>query len=163
MKQAVILITILAALAKCATSVPAAGENVSALNIESRLAPIDGSRFIASLTNMNWFGAYGFCSQQNATLLSLEMGKNDNKKKEFTAFIKLYHLESHEYWLSGTRLEDDVTFRWGLGGLPISQADWAPSQPDNLGGQQRCMKLFTSIKWDDEDCFAKFYAACQKY
>ncbi|XP_011180378.2 C-type lectin 37Db [Zeugodacus cucurbitae] len=173
MKQAVILIAFLAALAQHVRAVelnvskPVEGEDVLAKKIESRIngriAPVDGERFIVSLSRMNWFAAYGFCSQQNAKLLSLELGKDDIKKQQFTDFINLYHIQIRNYWLSGNRLEDDITFRWGLGGLPLSYTDWAKNEPDNFGGQQRCMRLYTDMTWDDDGCVSINYAACQKY
>ncbi|XP_039949435.1 C-type lectin 37Db-like [Bactrocera tryoni] len=162
MKQTVVFSAILVALTHCVSAGDVPSQDIAS-PIEGRLAPVEGERFILSLTSMNWFAAYGFCNQQNTTLLSLELGNADNKKKQFKAFINLYHLEDHEYWLYGSRLEDDVTFRWGLGGLPISYTDWSTGQPDNAGGQQRCMKLFKTILWDDDNCFSKYYAVCQKY
>ncbi|XP_011180832.2 C-type lectin 37Db-like [Zeugodacus cucurbitae] len=177
MKQTVILIAFLAALAQCVRADElndsnsdedeGEGEDVPVLTISSllnvRLEQVESDRFIVSLTKMNWFAAYGFCSQQNATILSLELGNFDIKKLKFTEFINIYHLQSRPYWLYGNRLEDGLTFRWGLGGLPVSYTDWQPGQPDNGGGDQQCMKLFPSLMWDDDGCFAQNYAACQKY
>ncbi|XP_054083740.1 C-type lectin 37Db isoform X1 [Zeugodacus cucurbitae] len=173
MKQAVVLIAILAVLSHYVSadeindSNPDEGEDVVAMKIESSITPrlgqLEGDRFIISLWPMNWFAAYGFCSQQNATLLSLELGPYDFKKQFFRDFNNMYHLQYRGYWLSGNRLEDDVTFRWGLGGVPVSYTDWNPGQPDNARGTQRCMRLFSFMTWDDEDCVANFYAACQKY
>ncbi|XP_011180377.1 C-type lectin 37Db-like [Zeugodacus cucurbitae] len=173
MKQTVILTAILAALTQYASadeikdSNPVEGEGVLAPKIESRInekfSPVEGDRFIVSLSRMNWFAALVFCTEQNAKPLSLEFGKDDIIKKQFIEFIKLYHLQSRSYWLNGNRLEDDVTFRWGLGGMPLSHTDWDKNQPDNAGGTQRCMRLFETMMWDDDDCFVINYAACQKY
>uniref|UniRef100_A0A0A1XR54 Low affinity immunoglobulin epsilon Fc receptor n=1 Tax=Zeugodacus cucurbitae TaxID=28588 RepID=A0A0A1XR54_ZEUCU len=172
MKQAVILSAILATLVQYVNadeiidSNPVEEEDVLPLKIASRsdarLGQVDGDRFIVSLMKMNWFSAYVFCSQQNATLLSLELGNADIKKQQFIDFITFYHLQSRPYWLSGNRLEDEVTFLWGLGGVPVSYTDWNPGEPNNMGGPQRCIKLFPVMTWDDEGCFAQWYAACQK-
>ncbi|XP_014087409.2 C-type lectin 37Db [Bactrocera oleae] len=112
---------------------------------------------VFSVGKMNWFAAYGFCTQLGMELLTLESSVDN---REFQKMAQHYKLQNKNYWLAANRLEDNTTFRWGLRGRPLSFENWQLGQPDNKGGNQRCSRLYVDHQWDDVDCFTEFPVIC---
>ncbi|XP_049302107.1 perlucin-like isoform X5 [Bactrocera dorsalis] len=125
---------------------------------EYEISSFNREGVVFSVGKMNWYAAYGFCTQLGMKLLTLQSSVDI---EEFEKMVQHYKLQKRFYWLSASRLEDEVTFRWGLRGPPISFENFSPYQPDNRGGIQRCLRLYKDDKWDDVDCSAMdFFAIC---
>lgn len=65
-----------------------------------------------------------------------------------------------QFWLSGTNLGDRDRWAWFSNGLPIVLENWAVGQPDNRGGNERCLVL-NPDGWHDYNCNTKFYFICE--
>ncbi|XP_059518193.1 pulmonary surfactant-associated protein D-like isoform X1 [Myotis daubentonii] len=47
------------------------------------------------------------------------------------------------------------------GGEPLVYSNWAPRQPDNYGGIEHCVEIFTNGKWNDTPCGEKRLVICE--
>ena len=56
-------------------------------------------------------------------------------------------------------------WKWHSSGSIFNYTNWSTGQPDNWGGSQDCLKMWSkashNYKWDDDDCTDKFRPICQ--
>ncbi|XP_060068001.1 C-type mannose receptor 2-like [Ylistrum balloti] len=84
------------------------------------------------------------------------------------AFLKMevnrYHSNPNRvaYWIDGTDIEAENTWRWTSTGQMIAYLHWAPYQPNN-GNASNCMCLFGGLSFDmaDEHCSTSYNYICQ--
>ncbi|KAJ8940561.1 hypothetical protein NQ318_012960 [Aromia moschata] len=55
------------------------------------------------------------------------------------------------FWTSGTMLPDNTNWIWMSTGKPITYTNWLPKQPDNAGGNEKCLELRygNNLMWSD--------------
>ncbi|XP_011197952.2 C-type lectin 37Db [Bactrocera dorsalis] len=131
--------------------------NLEADDPEYETSSFNRDGIVFSVGEMNWFAAYGFCTQLGMKLLTLQSSVDN---EVFKKIAEHYKLQEKYYWLAANRLEDDVTFRWGLRGPPLSFGNWISGQPDNTEEVERCVRAEENHEWDDEDCFTKHFVIC---
>ena len=72
-------------------------------------------------------------------------------------------------WLGAKRTSEGSKFAWQSSGSPLSYTNWhAQSQPNNLGGNQHCLSIYSNFQstkfgyWNGEGCNNKWSFICQK-
>lgn len=63
-------------------------------------------------------------------------------------------------FLSMTDSETEGTFTYP-GGEPLGYSNWAPGEPNNNGGNEDCVEIFTNGKWNDKSCGEKRLVICE--
>jgi hypothetical protein len=69
----------------------------------------------------------------------------------FTAYV----------WAGATDTETEGTFKWVVGGDEIPDF-WEPGQPNNSGGDQKCLPV-TKATFHDRHCADKLVFVCEKH
>ena len=90
------------------------------------------------------------CMKGGGHLASIHSAKEN-------AFINKLHDPTgvHITWIGGIR--DGNLFRWNDGSA-FNYQNWAPSEPNNTGGKQNCIAIYSypgqnvHDKWDDRFC-----------
>ena len=53
-------------------------------------------------------------------------------------------------------------FRWSSNNETVTFANWAPNEPNNFGGNEQCVMVFTqNAAWNDARCDARYHTVCQ--
>ncbi|XP_017069721.2 C-type lectin 37Db [Drosophila eugracilis] len=118
---------------------------------------IDGKYYYISLEKSNWFEASNLCRQKGGFLLNLE------SMQELELLSPHLH-PAYSYWLSINDL--------GVRGVYVSEAtgreapfiNWSVGQPDNSGGNDRCVELWlstTAFQMNDLSCQMEVAFICQ--
>uniref|UniRef100_G1PZF8 Pulmonary surfactant-associated protein D-like n=1 Tax=Myotis lucifugus TaxID=59463 RepID=G1PZF8_MYOLU len=47
------------------------------------------------------------------------------------------------------------------GGKPLVYSNWAPGEPNNDGGNERCVEMYTNGKWNDKNCGVNRLVICE--
>ena len=68
----------------------------------------------------------------------------------------------HSVWVGATDVDIEGTWIWHNPTQPVLLHYWAPSRPDNYGGDQNCMayKETVDFLWDDRECTRKYHFVC---
>ncbi|KAG5877305.1 hypothetical protein JTB14_021100 [Gonioctena quinquepunctata] len=109
----------------------------------------------------NYYKATQFCNFHDMELVSIESKSENNfLRKHIQAFLGSgeYH-----FWTSGTTMPDDH-WVWLSTGRPILFTNWAPNEPDNAGGNEKCLEVYTTIEallWNDHGCTEEKYVICE--
>lgn len=86
----------------------------------------------------NWFDANDRCHRMDAELVSFESLEEWNSMNNY---LKDKSIEAY-YWTSGNDLAKQHTHVWLSNGLPLTLPEiWAPGEPNNHGGNERCDEL----------------------
>ncbi|KAH8352235.1 hypothetical protein KR084_002898 [Drosophila pseudotakahashii] len=92
-----------------------------------------------------------------------ESVKEWNLINQYTLKNKIDHL----YWTSGSDLADPGNHKWFTNGLPIKLNIWLKGEPNNQGGNERCVELGkgrAQKNYDvlnDEKCASKRLYICK--
>uniref|UniRef100_H2LGC8 C-type lectin domain-containing protein n=1 Tax=Oryzias latipes TaxID=8090 RepID=H2LGC8_ORYLA len=110
-------------------------------------------------TPLNWRDAQSVCRQNYADLATIED----------TADVYLNFSIFFNAWIG---LHDDMvnSWRWSLsdssfyGDGELSFRNWYPGEPNNLNGQQLCVRFYGSVNglWDDDDCSEALPFVCYR-
>ncbi|ELK36684.1 Pulmonary surfactant-associated protein D [Myotis davidii] len=63
-------------------------------------------------------------------------------------------------FLSMTDAQTEGSFTYP-GGKPLVYSNWAPGEPNNNGGNEDCVEIFTNGKWNDKSCGEKRLVICE--
>ncbi|XP_058864858.1 macrophage mannose receptor 1-like [Acipenser ruthenus] len=95
-----------------------------------------------------WTEAQQYCRENHADLVSIKNASENEdlvKKAQGTPFwIGLFN----EPW-KWSHQGDSFTFHY-----------WNTGQPDNAGGNQKCVRMYKSGTWDDKDCNSQYPFFC---
>ncbi|XP_018561628.1 perlucin [Anoplophora glabripennis] len=113
----------------------------------------------------NFFQAIQYCHYHGMRPLSVESVEENNfLRKQLKPFLGAgeYH-----FWTSGTILPTDH-WVWLATGKPIIYTNWAPNEPNNAGGNEKCLEVIydysdakQSMMWNDHDCNGPKFVICE--
>lgn len=64
-------------------------------------------------------------------------------------------------WIGGYRDVHDL-FRWTESNQIVNYTNWSPSNPDNHGGNERCVEVNQDGFWNDLICKTRIPYICEK-
>ncbi|XP_052790946.1 perlucin-like [Mya arenaria] len=69
-----------------------------------------------------------------------------------------------QYWMDGTDMATEGTWIWDKTGELFEVNDWAPNEPNQNGGQEDCLSIFSTLgyHWNDEHCNSPQAYICEK-
>jgi C-type mannose receptor len=65
------------------------------------------------------------------------------------------------FWIGANDRNKEDQFQWS-DGTPVTYADFAEGEPDNLGGESNCVVVERDLRWHDRHCPQRYRALCQK-
>ena len=120
------------------------------------------SCYFISPQKTTWYLAHHVCAvlDRRARLASVHPASSQ--------FVETLAKETgtNRIWIGLARqCDDDDSWVWS-DGTPLDFADWAPSQPNNVGGNQDCVHMEDTPDpgkklWHDNECKQKFSVMCQ--
>ncbi|XP_008588453.1 PREDICTED: pulmonary surfactant-associated protein D [Galeopterus variegatus] len=60
--------------------------------------------------------------------------------------------------VTDTKMEGNFTYPTGE---PLVYSNWAPGEPNNNGGAENCVEIFTNGKWNDKSCGEQRLVVCE--
>ncbi|EHB16436.1 Pulmonary surfactant-associated protein D [Heterocephalus glaber] len=102
----------------------------------------------------NFEGAQKMCTQAGGQLPS------PRSAAENAALQKLIEAQNKAAFLSLTDTKKEGTFVYPSGELLV-YSNWAPGEPNNHGGSENCVEMFTNGKWNDKDCGQHRLVICE--
>lgn len=64
-------------------------------------------------------------------------------------------------WISGSDLAKEGEYVWLGSGRPMAYKNFANNQPDNAGGNENCVQMLATGKWNDINCNTQLDYICQ--
>uniref|UniRef100_A0A3P9MYA5 Ladderlectin-like n=1 Tax=Poecilia reticulata TaxID=8081 RepID=A0A3P9MYA5_POERE len=100
--------------------------------------------------SMSWAKAEKNCLSMGANLASVQ---DLNEYRKIKAMIDKISYGAKEAWIGGTNAQELTIWLWS-DGSNFSYSDWCPGEPNNGGGNQRCIQINYSGEkcWDDMWC-----------
>merc|ERR1711962_457102 len=105
---------------------------------------MNGQCLTLSQESLSWDDARAKCSTNNGALASL------NDPQAFHDYINRNH-NNEKFWLGGTDSASEGNWVW-LDGRPFGNFPWPSNEPNNVGGNQHCLKAGWNGNWDDGTC-----------
>eukprot|EP00092_Neocalanus_flemingeri_P046978 GFUD01053058.1.p1 GENE.GFUD01053058.1~~GFUD01053058.1.p1 ORF type:complete len:171 (+),score=17.36 GFUD01053058.1:62-574(+) len=103
---------------------------------------------------LSWSDAESVCVLHQGWLATIESaGEN--------GFIN--GIATTDAWIGGFRILPAVSPFWAwVDGSTLSYTNWASGKPDNGGGNQNCVQMYTNGYWDDVGCEVRKAYVCEK-
>ncbi|XP_029771515.1 pulmonary surfactant-associated protein D isoform X2 [Suricata suricatta] len=79
---------------------------------------------------------------------------------ENAALQQLVTLENKAAFLGITDIKTEGKFIYPTG-EPLVYSNWAPGEPNNNGGAENCVEIFTNGKWNDKACGERRLVVCE--
>lgn len=79
---------------------------------------------------------------------------------ENTAIQQLITAHNKAAFLSMTDVRTEGKFIYPTGEALI-YSNWAPGEPNNNGGAENCVEIFTNGQWNDKSCGEKRLVVCE--
>lgn len=79
---------------------------------------------------------------------------------ENDALQQLVTVENKAAFLSITDIKTEGKFIYPTG-EPLVYSNWAPGEPNNNGGAENCVEIFTNGKWNDKACGEQRLVVCE--
>ncbi|XP_013361785.1 PREDICTED: pulmonary surfactant-associated protein D isoform X2 [Chinchilla lanigera] len=99
-------------------------------------------------------GAQKICSQAGGQTAS------PRSAAENAALQELVTAQNKAAFLSMTDSKKEGTFVYPSG-EPLVYSNWAPGEPNNNGGAENCVEIFTNGKWNDKACGEHRLVVCE--
>ncbi|KAM5236485.1 pulmonary surfactant-associated protein D [Ctenodactylus gundi] len=105
-------------------------------------------------TEKTFEGAREVCTQAGGQMASpLSAAEN-------SALQQLATAQNKAAFLSMTDVRTEGTFVYPSG-KPLVYSNWAPGEPNNDGGAENCVEIFTNGKWNDKACGQPQLVICE--
>ncbi|XP_034668991.1 C-type lectin 37Da-like [Drosophila subobscura] len=98
----------------------------------------DGYYLIEQKVLKNWYQAHLECRKLGADLVSFETRKEMEAVHAHPSITG----ERLQFWTSGTDLAEQGEHVWFANSKPLSKDFWFPGEPNNSGGNERCVTLW---------------------
>ncbi|XP_004713031.1 pulmonary surfactant-associated protein D [Echinops telfairi] len=79
---------------------------------------------------------------------------------ENEAVQQLVLVHNKAAFLGMTDSKTEGTFTY-LTGEPLAYTNWVPGEPNNNGGAENCVEIFTNGKWNDKNCGEQRLVVCE--
>lgn len=79
---------------------------------------------------------------------------------ENEALQELATVQNKPAFLSMTDIGTEGNFTYPTG-EPLVYSNWAPGEPNNNGGSEHCVEIFTNGKWNDKVCGEPRLVVCE--
>ena len=67
-----------------------------------------------------------------------------------------------QFYIDAMFVEAEGVFKWSSTNETISYNNWAPNEPNNLGGNEKCLQVFVQTGlWNDVSCANRGPIVCQ--
>ncbi|KAM6156688.1 pulmonary surfactant-associated protein D [Erethizon dorsatum] len=99
-------------------------------------------------------GAQEMCSQSSGQMAS------PRSAAENAAVQELVTAQNKAAFLSMTDSKKEGTFVYPSG-EPLVYSNWVPGEPNNNGGAENCVEMFTNGKWNDKACGEHRLVVCE--
>uniref|UniRef100_A0A3B4UBF7 C-type lectin domain-containing protein n=1 Tax=Seriola dumerili TaxID=41447 RepID=A0A3B4UBF7_SERDU len=113
---------------------------------------------------MNWTQAQRYCREKYTDLVTIESAEDMSRLKRpgaGTIWSWIGLTDDPKSW-KGVMGNDVNSWRWSATG-EISKTDyhnWYPTEPNNIGGDQKCVFAYGDGRWLDEICHRKLSFVC---
>ncbi|XP_017857621.1 PREDICTED: C-type lectin 37Db-like [Drosophila arizonae] len=108
--------------------------------------------YIETKLKENWFSAAESCRRWGGYLLNIESAT------EMELIVSITN--SDRFWVSANCLAQDRQFISIATGVAMPYSSWQPGQPDNLAGNEYCVKA-AKAGLSDEPCETRLNYVCQ--
>ncbi|XP_048195112.1 pulmonary surfactant-associated protein D [Perognathus longimembris pacificus] len=99
-------------------------------------------------------GAQELCTQAGGQLAS------PRSAAENKALQQLVTAQNKAAFLSMTDNDTEGKFTYPTG-EPLVYSNWAPGEPNNNGGSENCVEIFTNGQWNDKTCGEERLVVCE--
>ena len=108
-----------------------------------------------------WDDALSYCETRRGYLLEI----TSDIEYEFVR-TELIRLKWIYFWTGGTDRRSHGTFLYHHSGEPVPNKYWAPGQPDNVVGNEHCVKIYylssEYLGLGDISCYYNYWFICEK-
>lgn len=121
--------------------------------------------FFRTTTSTSWFAGKALCESMGMTLAEPRTAAENN----------LLTTGAPDSYIGGRRQPYDPvtqqwdryhstynTWVWDTDGTPISPTHWNGGEPNNSGGYEPCLQMYTSGRWNDLGCNYNLQIVCQQ-
>ncbi|XP_043648067.1 C-type lectin 37Da-like [Drosophila teissieri] len=115
--------------------------------------------FVESKRKSNLYGAFEACRQMNADLVAFEDLKELKLVHQYLVDKKVDMF----YWTAGTDLDKKDYFVWFSTGQPVSTDLFRKGEPNNAGGNERCVEYKSDerLGLNDRSCTDSMRYICK--
>ncbi|XP_062070862.1 pulmonary surfactant-associated protein D [Lepus europaeus] len=110
--------------------------------------------FKAAGFEKHYVDAQRVCVQAGGQLASPRNAAENDALQELVA------AQNKAAFLSMTDTKTEGTFTYPTG-EPLVYSNWAPGEPNNNGGAENCVEIFTNGKWNDKGCGEERLVVCE--
>ncbi|XP_051996692.1 macrophage mannose receptor 1-like [Xyrauchen texanus] len=103
-----------------------------------------------------WSEAQAFCRANHLDLATLN---NDNDRNNFRNDLAASNFKS-DVWVGLYQYSDNKTWRWSFQDENITFDSWNSNEPNNRGGNEKCVHFYSPTTWNDATCSKTFYCFC---
>ncbi|TMW51246.1 hypothetical protein DOY81_003677 [Sarcophaga bullata] len=112
-------------------------------------------------SKVSWFKASLICRALGGFLASI----NDKEEmSQLSDYLNANYPPGNLWWISGSDIDQEGVFYWYRTGERFTYANWSPGQPDNGGGNEHCVHLWSrNAKYEMNDwvCNGQAYYVCE--
>ncbi|XP_064598152.1 aggrecan core protein-like [Liolophura sinensis] len=117
--------------------------------------------YLFSTVRADWFESKKRCWMRNSYLVSIET------KEENDYLLREVAKRQSDFLIGGNDIDTQFKFVWDQDKRPFRFAQWAPDEPNNQFGQERCVELKYYYKqerwyWNDLPCSVSKKFICER-
>ncbi|CAH1796584.1 unnamed protein product [Owenia fusiformis] len=106
---------------------------------------------------LSWFAADQFCHDNGGYLASVH---SDDDNNFIWGLVKDSAID--KYFIGLNELDQDKGYVW-TDGTPGDYLNWAPNEPNDAGGSERCVSMYVrTAQWNDDHCTTERPFICMK-
>ncbi|XP_051501859.1 macrophage mannose receptor 1-like isoform X2 [Myxocyprinus asiaticus] len=114
-------------------------------------------QYILIQQKKTWSDAQAFC---RANHLDLATFNNDNDRNNFRDYLAASKFNSDVWVGLYSQYSDINSWRWSFQDENVTFTNWSPGEPNNFGGNEKCVHFWSSNTWNDRPCSTYMYCFC---
>ena len=103
---------------------------------------------------LSWNDAHAACLAAGLQLASVQSASENARLVTAAA--------GNRVWIGGTDAASEGTWKWSSTGTPLSYTNWNSKEPNDWGGNEDCVEVNSSGKWNDCNCAKRFKFVCDR-